>query len=105
MSNQYNVLSPWAEVDPIPLRGISPRITDLTDKKIGLFCNSKPAARPVMTVVEEELKKRLPNTEISWYVPRQQFRYNVVQIESPTNKEVFEEWVKGVDTIIAAIGD
>jgi hypothetical protein len=105
MSGQYEVLSPWAEVDPIPLRGISPRVTDLTAKRIGLFCNSKPAARPVMTVVEEELKKRLPNTKISWYVPREVNRYNIVQIESPANKEVFEEWVEGMDAVIAAIGD
>ena len=34
---QYEVLSPWAEVDPIPLRGISPRIKTLAGKKIGLF--------------------------------------------------------------------
>jgi hypothetical protein len=105
MSDQYEVLSPWAEVDPIPLRGITPRVTDLTGKKIGLFCNDKAAARRVMIVVEEELRERLPKTEISWYVPRQQFRYNVLNIESPTNKEVFEEWLKGVDTVIAAIGD
>ena len=34
MNSQYEVLSPWAEADPIPLRGISPRLTDLKDKKI-----------------------------------------------------------------------
>ena len=40
----YEVLSPWAEADPVPLSGISPRLEDMTGKKIGLFCNSKRAA-------------------------------------------------------------
>jgi hypothetical protein len=31
---QYDVLSPWAEVDPLPLRGISPRLDSLSGKKI-----------------------------------------------------------------------
>jgi hypothetical protein len=46
---QYAVLSPWAEVDAVPLQGIAPRIDDLPRKKIGLFYNFKPAARPVLT--------------------------------------------------------
>ena len=44
---QYEVLSPWAEVDPIPLRGISPRVDTLAGKKIGLFANFKRAAKPI----------------------------------------------------------
>ncbi len=37
LANQFVALSPWADVDPIPLRGISPRIQNLAGKKIGLF--------------------------------------------------------------------
>jgi len=36
---QYEVLNPWADLDPVPLRGISPRVTDLAGKTIGLFRN------------------------------------------------------------------
>ena len=35
--SQYEVLSPWADVDPIPVRGISPRLDSVEGKKIGLF--------------------------------------------------------------------
>ena len=103
-NGQYEVLSPWAEVDPILLRGISIRLTDLTGKKLGFFANGKQAARPIMTVLEEKLKERLPDTEIVWYVPLQRHGYSILQTESE-NKEVFEEWLNGVDTVIAAIGD
>ena len=37
MNGQYEVLNPWAEVDPIPLKGIAPRVADLTGKTMGLF--------------------------------------------------------------------
>ena len=49
-SNGYEVLSPWAEADPIPFRGISPRLGTLEGKKIGLLANSKRAAAPTMQV-------------------------------------------------------
>ena len=59
MNGQYEVLSPWAEVDPVQLRGISPRVTDLGGKTIGLFINHKGAAPPIQAVVEAKLKERL----------------------------------------------
>ena len=34
-SSSFEVLSPWAEVDPVPLKGISPRLKSLEGKKIG----------------------------------------------------------------------
>ena len=105
MSNEYEVLSPWAEVDPMPLRGIQPRVADLAGKTIGLFANAKGRSRPMLQVVEQKLKERFPTAKFSWYVPREVNRYNVVQIENEKNKPVFEEWVKGVDTVVTAVGD
>ena len=102
---QYDVLNPWAETDPIPLRGISPRPKDLNDLKIGLFYNNKDVGRRLLQVIEEKLSKRFPSSGISWYVPRKRYRYNFVQIETEENKEVFEEWLKGVDVVVATIGD
>ncbi len=102
--DQYEVLSPWAEVDPVPLKGISPRLSILSGKRIGLFCNSKRAARPIMSVIEEKLKEKIPDLEMSWYTPLRQYRYNVLQIESE-NREKFEEWIKGVDGVVAALAD
>jgi hypothetical protein len=99
-NNQYEVLSPWAEADPKPLRGITPRITDLSGKKIGFFCNSKRAAHPVTKTIAEKLKQRFPTYEPSWYFFT---RVSIPEVE--TNKEKLEEWVKGLDAVIAAVGD
>ena len=100
MNSQYEVLSPWAEVDPVPLRGISPRITDLAGKRIGLFLNSKIAARPMLAAVEKKLKERFPTLEFSRFV-----RYLNVSVAETEDKAKFEEWVKGVDAVILSYGD
>ena len=100
MSSQYEILSPWADADPIPLRGISPRLADLEGKRIGLFINTKVAARPIMTVLEKKLKDRLPNSEFSQFV-----FYWSREIDDSGDGAEFAEWVKGVDAVVAAIGD
>ena len=104
MIAQYEVLNPWAEVDPIPLRGISPRLADLRGKTIGLFANNKRASRPVLSVVETKLKWKYPTIKIS--------RYEIVgpdlevcETEGKKEKTEFEEWVKGVDAVICAVGE
>jgi len=102
--NTYDVLSPWAEADTIPPRGILPRLTDLKDKKIGLFCNSKRASKPIMKIVEEEFRKKFPDTELNWYLPKLNIKYQILQTESE-NKSEFKQWLKEVDAVIAAVGD
>lgn len=102
MNGQYGVLSPWAEADPIPLRSISPRLTSLAGKKIGLFATAKRGSRPILTAVEKELKDRFPSCETSWWVG--EGAYSILQVEGK-NKSRFEEWVKGVDAVVAAVGD
>ena len=97
----YEVLSPWAEADPVPLSGISPRLEDMTGKKIGLFCNSKRAARLMLTSIEKRLKERFPSVSTGWY---EATTPNIPEIES-INKEKFIEWVRGVDAVILAVGD
>ena len=55
MNGQYEVMNPWAEVDPVPLRGIASRVADLKDKTVGLFALTyKGASRPALAVVEEK---------------------------------------------------
>jgi len=97
----YEVLSPWAEVDPIPVRGISPRVDTLAGKKIGLFANFKRAAKPIQEVVERRLKERFPDCDTSLFdstLP------NVTETETK-NLEKFTAWAKDVDAVIAAVGD
>jgi hypothetical protein len=98
---QWEVLSPWAEVDPIPIRGISPRVDTLAGKKIGLFANFKRAARPIQSYVEKRLKERFPDCETNLFdstLP------NVTETETE-NLQKFTAWAKDVDAVIAAVGD
>lgn len=96
----YPVLCPWAEADPKPVKGLTPRLDDLAGKKIGFYCNSKRAAQPITKAIAEKLKARFPDIETDWYFFT---RVSIPEIE--TNKEKFEEWIKGVDAVIGAVGD
>lgn len=98
---QYEVLNPWAEVDPIPLRGISPRLGTLAGKKIGLFANFKRAARPIAASIEKRLKTMYPDCETSLFDSRLP---NVTETETK-NRDKFIAWVKGLDAAIAVVGD
>jgi hypothetical protein len=99
--NEYEILSPWAEADPVLPKGISSRLKDLAGKKIGLFCNSKRAARLMLTAVEKQLKEKSPSAVASWY----EFTLpNVPEMET-VNKENFMQWIKGVDAVVGAVGD
>ncbi|MBN2320294.1 MAG: hypothetical protein JXR49_14515 [Acidobacteria bacterium] len=67
---QFEVLSPWAEVDPITPRGISPRLNALAGRRIGLFANFKRASRPIVAEVENRLKAIYPDCETSIFDSR-----------------------------------
>jgi len=101
MNGQFAVLNPWAEADPVPLRGISTRLTDLKDSTIGLLCDTfKVASKPVLNTVAEKLERRYPSVKFSWY----EFGDNVVVAET-SDGDTFKKWVKEVDAVIAAVGD
>jgi hypothetical protein len=97
----YEVLSPWAEADPIPLKGLAPRVADLAGKRIGLLCNSKRAAPLILNAAERILKQKFPTSKTSWFRARS---FSVSSLE-PENLERFEDWIKGVDAVVAAVGD
>ena len=98
---QFKVLNPWAEADPMPPRGISPRLNTLAGKKIGLFANFKRASRPILASVEKRLRTMYPDCETSLFDSR---GANVVESETK-NRENFIAWAKGVDAVILAVGD
>ena len=99
--SQFEVLSPWADVDPIPLRGISPRVQSLAGKKIGLFVNPKRAAMPIAQSIEGRLKAMYPDVQTIVF---HSVGANVNEIETK-NKEKFTAWAKGLDAAIAVVGD
>jgi len=95
----YEVLRPWADADPVPLKGLTaPRVTDLAGKKIGLFVNDKRAAPPIRTALERKLKERFPTCETSWY------NAHGLALQGKVVPE-YEEWLKTVDTVVLAVGD
>ena len=98
---QFEVLSPWADVDPIPLRGISPRITTLAGKKIGLFVNPKRAAMPIAESIQKRLASMYPDAQTIMFHDTEA---NVSVIETK-NKDKFIAWAKGIDAAIAVVGD
>ncbi len=98
---QFEVLSPWADVDPIPLRGISPRIPTLAGKKIGLFVNPKRAAMPIAESIIRRLGTMYPDVQTIIFHDTEA---NVNVIETK-NKEKFIAWAKGLDAAIAVVGD
>ena len=100
-TTQFEVLSPWADVDPIPLRGISPRIESLAGKKIGLFVNPKRAALPIAESIQRRLAAMYPDVEIIMY---RSYGANVNEIDTE-NKEKFTAWAKDLDAAIAVVGD
>jgi hypothetical protein len=101
-SEQYEVLSPWAEADPVSMRGLSaPRETDLNGKKIGMFCNIKQASHRIMPVVERKIKNRYPSAGFSYYRGK---LFSVSEME-PQNIDSFNKWIDEVDTVILAVGD
>ncbi len=100
-SASYEVLSPWAEADPIPLKGLAPRLTTLENKRIGLLCNNKRAAPLILSVTERILKERFPTSEISWFRAQS---FSVSSLE-PDNLGKFDDWIDKVDAVVAAVGD
>ena len=97
----YEVLSPWAEADPIPLKGLAPRLDKLDGKKIGLLCNNKRAAPLILEITEKLLKERFPAASISRFKSQ---TFSVSALEKEREGE-FNDWINGVDAVIAAVGD
>ena len=98
----FEVLSPWAEADPVPMEGLTaPRLSDLNGKKIGLFCNIKQASHRILPVVERRIKKKYPDAEFSYYRGQ---AFSVSELE-PQNIDAFNAWIDEVDTVILAVGD
>jgi hypothetical protein len=98
---QYEVLSPWGDVDPKPLKGISPRLANLSGKKIGLFANYKRAALPIAESLQKRLQSMYPDSQITIYHSNQ---WNVTEIETG-NRELFKKWIEGNDAVILLVGD
>lgn len=98
----FEVLSPWAEADPVPMEGLTAsRLNDLNGKTIGMFCNIKQASHRIMPVVERKIREKFPDAEFSYYRGQ---AFSVSELE-PQNIDKFNTWIDEVDAVILAVGD
>ena len=100
MGGVYEVLSPWAEVDPVPLEGIRPRLPDLRGRRIGLFHNGKVAAAPILDAVEAELRGRFEGLTFARFGRRDN-----LEVAETADRGRYEQWVREVDAVVLAVGD
>ena len=100
MERQYEVLNPWADVDPIPLKGIALRLDDLNNKKIGLFHNDKVSTAPSLALIEAALKEKYSQIEFSRFLRTPNI--SMAEIKEWDN---YVDWVKGLDALIFGMGD
>jgi hypothetical protein len=98
---QYEVLSPWAEMDSIPPRGISPRLESLAGKKIGLFINTKRAAKPMAAAIAKRLEEKFPTSETSLFASP----LSTVILRDSKDGDQFTAWLKSVNAVILLVGD
>ena len=99
--NQFEVLSPWAEADPVPLKGISPRLDTLEGKKIGIFQNFKQASKQMAATIGKKLPERYPGIETSLFDSTDQ-NVNVIETDK---KDEFIKWAEGIDAAILLVGN
>ena len=100
-ASQYEVLNPWADIDPFPPKGISPRLNSFDGKKIGLFANSKRSAVPQARMVEKRLKEKFPTIQTDLYHAPDP---NYIAKDSPEWAK-FSAWIQTVDAIVLTVGD
>jgi len=96
MNGQYEVISPWAERAPVPLRGIQPRVSSLAGATIGFIPIDKIAAIPILTEVEKNLKAKFPALKSAGVYKSKDDNGITVDLA---------DWLKGVDTAVLAVGD
>ena len=82
--NQLQVLSPWSEIDPVPLQAPAARLDSLDGKKIGLFANHKRADISLDLYVGTEV-----NVPEMW----------------TSGKDKFAKWIDDMDGVVLAVGD
>lgn len=97
----FEVLSPWAEAEPVPLRGISPHLERLDGRKIGLFINAKRASELILKAFEKQLLERVPSATTSWYTCTD---VNIPEMRT-AGKDKFAAWITGVDAVVLSVGD
>ena len=104
----YEVLSPRGDVDPIKQIGLSPRVTDLNKATIGLCAYHKQHYVLVLEEIAKQLQQRYPGARFERFQYTKDPSWSNEVAELAKDPEVgprFEEWLKGVDTVLWSNGD
>jgi hypothetical protein len=88
------VLNPRGEIEPPKSVGLSPRLTDLSDKTIGLYDIGKEGFAQFLDVTEKLLKQKYPSAKIK--------RYNGA---FDIGQRLAVKIAKEVDTVLYGSGD
>ena len=96
----FEALNPWGEVDAPRLRAPAPRLATLDGKTVGLFINMKRASKPIMAEVRARLQERFPQARFSEF-----FHDENADIQHSIQRPRYEQWLRGVDAVVAAVGD
>jgi hypothetical protein len=93
-THTLEVLNPRGEVDPPKTLGISPRVSSLAGKRIGLYDNGKEGFADFLNVIEKLLKDRYPTATV--------VRFNG---GFDCGDALAAKMAKSVDTVIYGSGD
>jgi len=92
---------PVADADETDRTPIAPRLEQVEDATIGLFDNGKPAAEPLLDVVEERLADSYPGVTVERYAVD-----HLNRIKNEAEMAAIEAWAdEELDACIGAIGD
>ena len=91
---ELELCNPRGEIEPLPVYIPSPRITDLENKIIGLYSNSKHGMDNFYTAFCELLKKKYPTTKTLYLAGP----YEI------TEKDLLE-FVPKIDAFVYGVGD
>lgn len=98
----YRALNPVAEISELKTKGgIADRVEKLDTKRIGLFSNNKPMAKPILMVLGERLAEKYPQASFSHYeMPYLDAALKAEEIEKA------KQWAsEETDVVIGASGD
>lgn len=92
---------PVADSEETERKAIAPRLDDVEGAHVGLFDNGKPAAEPLLDVVEERLAEAYPTVTVDRYAVA-----HLNRIKNEGEMADIEAWAdEGLDACIGAIGD
>ena len=88
------VLNPRSEIEMALALGVTPRISDIEGKRIGLYWNGKPDGDFFWDTIEGLLKEKYPSVTV--------LRYNG---PGDLGEIMAEKVAKEVDTLLYGVGD